>query len=185
MIITNRRTYTDLDWDAYCKLDGISFSTIKGFKGQPTEGMQLGTLVHNFISEPEKYNGEQKELVIPLARALYLEMGTAAKYGRSEVAVSSVFSSEGMSMVHKGRIDRLFKDLCIDFKVIKGQLKNYIQQFGYDHQINGYVASSGTKYGMIIAIDKSHINKPAQVQLIKYNEYWWESKIREYGRVMA
>ena len=62
MQVKDLKYYSDLDFDEYLQISGYSFSGIKMLEsGQPivpTEGMKLGTRVHNFILEPKKYDWE-------------------------------------------------------------------------------------------------------------------------------
>lgn len=181
MVVSDRRTYGSLEWDAYCKLEGVSFSSIKAFKGEATEGMKIGTYVHNFISEPDKYNGEEAAIVVPLARAIITELGTSAKFGKAEVCMTAEYEHDGMVMIHKSRIDRLYMNLVIDFKVIAGSLKNYIQHLNYDEQIRGYMNDAGVNDGLIISINRK--TRQIEKALIKQDCYWWQRKVHEYGRV--
>lgn len=183
MTITNRKKYGSLDFDEYLKLEGISFSAIKAFKGEQTEGMKIGTYVHNFISEPDKYNGEEAAIVVPLARTIITELGTAAKFGKAEVCMTAKYEFEGMEMIHKSRIDRLYNGLVIDFKVIAGSLQQYVQRFQYDEQLRGYMNDSGVDTGMILSVNRK--TRQTERIIIKQNHYWWNQKICEYGRVCS
>ena len=80
MQILNTQYYHNLDFEDYLKMPGTSYSSIKGFEGEPTEGMKLGSRVHAYLNEPKEYDWQQVDIVIPIATALRGCLGDAFHY---------------------------------------------------------------------------------------------------------
>lgn len=181
MIVSNTIYYDSLDFDKYLQTEGTSFSSIKGFEGTPTAGMQLGTRVHNYISEPEKYDWQQVEEVKAIAGAIRGFVGGAFKYAKKEISFTSDFTFQGLTMKYKGRADALIKgQLIIDYKVLSGSLENACNLFRYPEQISGYCLAAGCEKGLIIAYNKRL--KKIETKLITPSTDFWEYNIVRFGK---
>jgi len=64
-------------------------------------------------------------------------------------------------------------------KVSEVPLSRSIAHFGYDYQVNGYMAATLCDHGMIIRVDpKTH---KIEKKMIPKNHEWWESQILRLG----
>lgn len=162
-------------------MTGYSYSGItKGSSVVATERMRLGTAVHNYLLEPEAYNHENRDIVLPLANAVKDEIGALLPFLDTEVSVSADFEFAGLIMPYKGRVDMLRAGkMVLDLKVSEVPLRNSIPYFGYDRQVNGYMAATMCELGMIIRIDP----KSARVEkkMIAKDHTWWEEQIESFG----
>lgn len=173
MQVSNTKYYSDLDFEDYLAMPGVSFSSLKDKIIVPSEGMKLGTRVHNYINEPDKYDWQQVELVKPIAETLKAYIGDAFQYLQKEVAFTADFTHNGMVLPYKGRADMLKAGrLVIDIKVLSGDLAPAIKMFQYDRQISGYCLATGSSLGLIIAYNKA--KKKTEVRAIKPNADFWE-----------
>lgn len=180
MQVSNVRTWSDIDFDEYQKLKGLSYSGIKGGNFVSTPKMQLGTSVHNYLLEPAKYNHENRAIVDPLVNALKAEIGDILPHMDKELSISADFSYDGLTMGYKGRIDMVVPGkIVIDLKVSEHPLANTIPYFGYDNQVNGYMAASRSNFGMIIRINP--VTKKIEKKAIVKNTAFWELQIAKYG----
>ena len=173
MQVKNTKYYNDMDFDEYLKIKATSFSSLKDAPIVPTEGMKLGSRVHAYISEPEKYDWKDAEMVLPIAKALRQHVGDAFQYMQKEVAFTSDFIHNGMVLHYKGRVDLLKAGrLVVDFKVLGGSVDAAIERFGYDKQLSGYCLGTYSLMGLIIAYNK--LQKKVEVRAIKPNASFWE-----------
>jgi hypothetical protein len=180
MQILNIKYYRDLPFEDYLKMSGTSFSGIKGFSGPTTQGMQLGTRVHNYLNEPETYDWQQAELVIPIAKYLRMYLGDAFHFLEKEVAFTADFVHNGMRLRYKGRGDMLkIGRLVVDIKVLAGSLESAIERFGYANQVSGYCLGTSSPMGLIIAYNK--LKKKVEVKAIKPDENFWEYQVVRLG----
>lgn len=180
MKVSNVKYYTDQDFADYLKMPGTSFSSLKDEVITPTAGMQLGTRVHNYLNEPDKYDWQQPEMVLPIAKVLRTYIGEAFEYLEKEVAFTADFTHNGMVLHYKGRADMLkVGRLIIDIKVLAGGVAPAIDRFGYDKQISGYCYGTGAPLGLIIAYNK--LSKKVEVKAIKPNAEFWEYQIVSRG----
>lgn len=180
MQVANRRIYTDLEWAAYVALPGYSFSYLRNPDGvPPTPKMRFGKLVDRYLFTPEKYNGEQRELVVPVAKVLRDALGPALTHGQRQLMMTADFIHEGLTMPYRGATDLKIGKLIVDVKVSELPLVKAIQYFRYDWQVTGYAAGTGSTDAMIISIHpRTHKVSKLMVPLV-YD--WWEHKIKEYG----
>jgi hypothetical protein len=183
MQILNIKYYRDLPFEDYLKMPGTSFSGIKGFEGAPTPGMQLGTRVHNYLNEPETYDWQQPDMVLPIAKALRAYLGDAFTALEKEVAFTCDFLHNGLSMGYKGRADMLkVGRLVVDIKVLAGPLESAIERFGYANQVSGYCFGTSSPMGLIIAYNK--LKKKVEVKAIKPDVSFWEYQVVRLGEPM-
>jgi hypothetical protein len=179
MKITNVKYYNDLPFEDYLKMPGTSFSSMKGEIPQ-SAGMALGSRVHQYLNEPEKYDWQQAQIVRPIAAALRGIVGEAFKYLQREVAFTADFIHNGMKLQYKGRADMLRTNtIVIDFKVLSGSLESACNRFGYPDQLSGYALPNGCPIALIIAYNK--ITKKTETKLIKPNPTFWEYQIVSRG----
>jgi hypothetical protein len=180
MQIINTKYYLDLPFEDYLQMPGTSYSSIKGFEGEPTEGMKLGTRVHAYLNEPKEYDWQQAEIVIPIATALRAYLGDAFHFLDKEVAFTSTFIHNGMKLAYKGRADMMkIGRIIVDLKILSGSLQQAIERFGYERQISGYCLATGSKLGLIIAWNK--LQKKVEVKAIKPNPAFWEFQCVRMG----
>ena len=180
MQVTNTVFYNDQDFEDYLKMPGVSFSSTKDTIIVPSEGMKLGTRVHNFILEPDKYDWKQVEIVKPMAAAIRTHIGAALKFLSKEIAFTADFHHNGMRLPYKGRVDLLYnKRIVIDLKILAGGLDASIARFGYDRQVSGYCLGTGCPLGLIIAYNKS--KKVIETKRIIPNADFWEYTTAQRG----
>lgn len=180
MTITNTEYHRDLSFEDYLNLPGTSFSGIKGFEGDPTPGMRLGTRVHAYLNEPKKYDWQQAALVTPIAKELRAYLGESFKYLEKEIAFTADFMHNGMLLKYKGRADMLkIGRLVVDIKVLSGSLTAAIERFGYARQVSGYCLATGAVLGLIVAYNKQ--KQKVEVKSIKPSADWWEYQCVRLG----
>lgn len=178
--VRNLKLYKDLDFDKYLMMTGVSYSTIKGFCGEISEGMKLGTRVHQALGEPEKYDWQNAKEVLKIAGEIRKVIGPAFKYMDKEIAFTAEFHYQGFMMIYKGRIDLgALKKIIIDYKVLSGSVQNAIDMFGYDRQLSGYCLATDTPMARIIAWNKN--KKQTETQTIYPDCRWWAEKVLTYG----
>lgn len=176
--------FHEVDWDHYCTLPGKSFSWLKneGTVIPESEGIRIGKLTHTYVLKPKEYNYEQADIVIPIAREL-VRFFPPLLLNRmtSEMGVTAIFETEGLAMDWRGMIDlHLYGQLVVDFKIIAGDLKHYIETFKYDHQIIGYGLPVRAPYRLIIAFNKK--TKRIQTHQVQLDLRWWQYKVKQYGK---
>lgn len=176
-----------MPFDDYLQMPGLSYSGIKA-KGlqinQPTSKMQIGTMVHNYLFEPEKYEFKLSthKIVTAIAQQVKLTLGDAMIGLESEVSVTADFLHDGFKMQYKGRVDLLRAGkMVIDLKVSEMWLNKSIPYFGYDRQLSGYSLATGAKLQMILRINP--VTLKTEVKMIPISSDWWESQILKYGKV--
>lgn len=185
MQVKNIALLRELPFDKYLEIPGMSYSTIKSFDTGPfqaTPKMQLGTLVHNYLLEPAKYdffNPNHKEVQL-MASIIKNKLGMAMPGLEPEVAVFADFEHEGFVMPYKGRIDLLrYGRLIIDLKVSSVPLSKSIPFFGYDKQISGYALCTDSKAQIILRIcPKSY---ETELKTITTNADWWQTQVVKFG----
>ena len=180
MIVSNTKIWPGLDWEAYAKTPGYSFSYLRNPDGVvPTAGMRLGTLVDRYLFTPGRYNGEQRNLVEPMARELVRHFGGALGMGESQISVTADFEIDGLIMPYKGRPDFKITDLIVDLKVSKMDVVKAVQFFRYDWQLSGYALSTGCTRSMILSINPTTLKiTPIAIPIVTD---WWEYQIKQYG----
>lgn len=173
MIVQNTKYFRDLAFEDYLKMPGTSFSSLKDQIIIPSEGMKLGTRVHNYLLEPDKYDWQQVEIVKMIANAMRRYIGDAIAYLEKEIAFTAEFVYNGLIMLYKGRADMLrVGRIVIDLKVLAGSLKQAIERFGYREQVSGYCLATGSSLGLIIAFNKS--TKQVEIEMIRPNVNFWQ-----------
>lgn len=172
MIVRDTTYYSDLDFDTYLALPGVSYSSLKDVVITPTEGMKLGTRVHQYLNEPDKFDWVNADTVIPIAAAIRKYIGDAFHYLEKEVAFTSSFIHNDMMLQYKGRADMLKAGrIVIDVKVLAGSLEGAVKHFGYDRQVSGYCLATGAPLGLIVAYNKS--KKIVEMKSIKPCAEFW------------
>jgi hypothetical protein len=180
MQVSNIQYYRN-NFEAYNTMTGYSYSGItKSASFKPSEKMRLGTAVHNYLLEPETYNHENREIVIPLANAVRAELGALLPFLDTELSVSADFEYGGLIMPYKGRVDMVRTGkIVLDLKVSEIPLRNSVPYFGYDRQVNGYMAATMSELGMIIRIDPK--NARVEKKMIPKDHTWWIDQIHRFG----
>lgn len=183
MLVTQTKYYHTLPFEDYLQLPGTSYSSIKGFEGEPTEGMKLGTRVHAYMNEPATYDWQQRDMVIPIATALRGYLGDAYHFLDKEVAFQSTFIHNGMKLLYKGRSDMMKAGrIIVDLKVLSGPLPAAITRFGYERQISGYCLATGASLGLIVAWNK--LQKKVETKMIRPDASFWEYQCVRMGEPM-
>lgn len=179
MQVSNIQLYKN-NFDAYTKITGYSFSGLKGGGFTPTAKMRIGTDVHNYLLEPESYHHENRGIIVPIANAIKAEIGQLLPFLDTELTVTADFSYGGLIMPYKGRIDMVRTGkIVLDLKISEMPLRKSIPYFGYDNQVNGYMAATMSEYGMIIRCNP----KTYQIEkiMIKPNLSWWQQQVEING----
>lgn len=184
MIVSNVQLYKNLPAAEYFRMPGVSYSAIKweGVPPMESEGMALGTLVHNYLLEPAKYNHEQADIVRPLAIGLKNAVGPLIRTLIPEMAVTADFEYQGLVMPYKGRLDLCIPGrIVVDFKVLEnGGLQKAVEYFGYGNQQNGYAASIAAKQAIIISISRK--TKKTEFYSVPLTTRWWEYQVAHRGK---
>lgn len=180
LVVKNLTFYRDQCFDEYIKMPGISYSSIKGFVGEMSKGMQLGERVHHYLNEPKKYDWQQVEIVKPIAAAIRQELGEAFQYLEKELAFTAEFHYSGMKMLYKGRADAIkVPHILVDYKVLSGNLAAAVNIFGYDRQLSGYCLATGCKKGYIIAWNKN--KRQIEKKIILPEQGFWKIQVLRFG----
>lgn len=178
--ITNRQVHEAMEWEDYLAHPSYSYSKLRhpDMVITPTPKMQLGTLVHHYLLEPGKYNGEQYKVVRPAAMAVKEILG-GLKF-KSEIAVTADFEVDGLVMPYKGRID-IDAGIIIDLKVSEMEIYKAVAYFRYDRQTSGYVLGRGYNKAILISINPK-ISK-ATIAAMPMVEDWWIHQVKQYGTI--
>lgn len=185
MQVTNQKLHHKLSFSDYLKLPGMSFSGIKAkLNGEvkATTKMQLGTHVHNYLLEPEKYNhdNEHHQIVGKLATEVKSVLGVLYRTLDSEIAVTATFEHQNFVLPYKGRIDLLNHGrVVIDLKVSEVPLSKSIPFFNYDKQLTGYAISTGAKAQIILRICPKTMK--TELQRLPLSIDWWQAQVLKYG----
>lgn len=188
--IKNRSLLPNVPFDDYLLLPGWSHSKIKSLGKEfktPTRRMNLGTLVHQYILEPEKYDHSHQELVKPLAVAIKSRVGSLAKYVTPEIVVTCDMCYNGFVLKYQGRIDWLIIDkMVLDIKVSDMPLSKSIPYFDYDNAMSGYALASNANLALIIRISPKSIEKNPDAPLIEVasvpiRSEWWMNQVVSKG----
>jgi hypothetical protein len=179
MKVTNRKILT-LDWEDYLRYEAYSFSRLRNPDGREiieTPKMRLGTLVHNYLLEPAKYNGENYKVVKPTAIAVKSILGNL-KF-KSEVAISADFEEEGLVMPYKGRLD-IDAGIVIDLKVSQDAPAKSIAHWRYDWQVSGYAFGRGYDRAILISVNPIKLEAiPVEIKIV---DDWWRHQVKTYGK---
>ena len=180
MQINNFKKHPGISFEEYRALPGLSYSGLKKGDFVPTKKMMLGTAVHNYILEPEKYNGANRELVVPIARIIFDQIGELVKHMETELSVTCDMEHEGFVMQYKGRVDMIrMGKLIIDLKISEIPLNRSVPFFGYANQLTGYCLATKCENAIIIRVcPKTH---KVEKTMIRKNVDWWNYKVLEYG----
>lgn len=181
--VRNLKIYRNLQFEEYLKLPGESFSGIrsdgKDFKNE-TKKMRLGTLVHRYLLTPEEYDGEQIEIVRPLAIAVKQKISILIDFCEPEISFTCDFVFNGMSMPYRGRADLgIMERLILDLKVSEMPLKKAVDYFRYDYQQSGYAIAFGASLAIIISIHPKL--KHISTYNVPISHLWWEHQILQRG----
>ena len=180
MQVSNIQYYRN-NFEAYNTMKGYSYSGItKGAGFIPSAKMRLGTAVHEYLLEPENYNHENRDIVVPLANAVRAELGGLLPFLDTELSVYAEFENNGIILPYKGRVDMVRTGkIVLDLKVSQVPLRNSIPFFGYGNQVNGYMAATMCDYGIIIRIDPK--TSKVEKKMIPKEHSWWEEQIQRFG----
>lgn len=170
-------------FEEYLELPGWSHSSLK-HEGKewsaPTEKMQLGTHVHNYLLTPEEYRHNDIEVVRPLAVELKRVLGPLLPFLIPEIAITADFIHEGFCMKYKGRVDLgIPGKIVIDLKVSDLDPLKSMQYFRYDRPITGYCAALGTETALLLTINPK--KKTTSLKKVPLEYIWWEEQILKKG----
>lgn len=182
--VSNLQFHNDIPFEDYLALPGYSFSGLKskmsGEVIKPSTGMMLGTRVHNYLLEPEKYDGVDYAMVTKIAAVLRGYLGAATQFLIKEQAFTATFTYDGYEMQYKGRTDLLFPNkLVIDLKILSGDLQSAIDRFNYGSQLTGYAIATGCMTSIIISFNKK--NSKVESRIIPKQYEFWMHCIKTYG----
>lgn len=174
-----------MPFEDYIKLPGASYSGIKyyergGARADVTDKMRFGSLVDAYLFEPDKYNGEQYDLVRPVAVAAVQHLGAAIRLGRRQLVVTCTMIHGGFKLRYKGRVDLFVGGVVIDYKVSDMPLLSAIHHFGYNNQVNGYAIPLQAKTSIIFSISPKPPYR-VQMQPIPNSLIYWQQAVLKYG----
>lgn len=180
MIISNIKYYHDLPFEAYLAMPGTSFSSLKG-EIPVSDGMRLGTRVHQYLTEPGAYDWQQVNEVRDIAIALRDKLGSALLHLQKEVAFTCDMIHNGMLLAYKGRVDLLFAGrVVVDLKILSGALEGACTRFGYPDQVSGYCLGTASPLGLIIAYNKTR--KQVEVKAVRPTMDFWNYQVVRLGK---
>ena len=180
MIVRNLQYYDDLPFEEYLKMPGISYSSLSGFSGPPSEGMRLGSRVHQYLNEPGEYDWKDAATVIAIASELKKYLGNAYLHLDKEVAFTADFIHNGMKMAYRGRADMMKSGrIVVDIKILSGALEAAIERFGYARQLSGYCIATGAPLALIIAFNRQR--NRVETKVIKPSQDFWNYQIVRNG----
>lgn len=181
MQIFHVRIYEDVPFSEYLTFPGLSFSGIKGDGPvNPTEGMRLGTYVHQYLLEPEKYDGTHYRLVNRIAAEVVKHIGGLLKTGKRELTVTCTMVHKGFYIHYKGRVDLFAGNMVIDLKVSNLKILQAINHFGYNNQLNGYAIPLQATASVLFAINP--VTLETSMAPVPNSLAWWEKKILQHGK---
>ena len=178
----NRQILKTCPFEDYLKLPGWSHSGIKneGRTIVPTKKMRLGTLVHQYVNEPDIYNGESSDIVVPVGNLIKREVGPLFHYLTPEFVVLADFIHNGFLLKYKGRIDLGIVDrIVIDIKVTEQPIEKGMEYFHYENPMSGYAAGIGAKAALIVAAHPKQ--KKVELKNVPITQSWWEYQITQKG----
>ncbi len=182
MLVQNSQMMT-CPFDEYLALPGWSHSGIKheGTEfSEPTEKMQLGTHVHNYLLSPEEYRHNDINIIRPLAVKLKETLGPLFQFLKPEIAMTADFIHNDFLMKYKGRVDLgIPGKIVIDIKVSDLDPVKSMQYFRYDRPITGYCAALGTEVALLLTINPK--NKNVSLKKVPMEYEWWEYQILRKG----
>jgi hypothetical protein len=180
MQVTNVQYYKGYDFEKYQALEGNSYSSIKGGVFKSTPKMRLGTAVHNFLLEPEKYDNSNRDLVYPIANVVAQNLGDILPFLDTELSVTCDMSYEGFTMPYRGRVDMVrCGKVVVDLKVSEIPLSRSVAFFGYAKQLTGYCLATSSDYGIIIRVCPKTYK--VEKTSIRKDIAWWEQKVLSLG----
>jgi hypothetical protein len=194
MEVISRRLFQNVPFDEYQTMPGLSHSDIKNNgvpKTFPTPKMQLGTAVHNYLLEPEKYNHENIHIVKPAAIALKKQIGEMWRHMIPETVVLCTLVHNGMALQVRYRVDLgILNRIVIDIKVSPVPLSVSIKRYGYDDQLNGYRIGFNGQLAILIRVDPTTCGKPGiepttETYLVPPSNQFWEYTTVKYGKPWA
>jgi hypothetical protein len=182
MRIFDVRILDGVPFEDYLKLPGLSYSAVKDkkFEGPATAKMNFGSLVDAYVFEPHTYNGEQYELVVPVARRITRDLGPLIKAGRPQLAILCTMVHMGMYMYYKGRVDLFAGGMVIDLKVSEVSIMRAIEIFGYHHQLNGYAIGLDARQSILYSVHPKTTD--IQMAAIPNRVDYWERAVLKHGR---
>lgn len=181
MQIFDVRIYEDVPFNDYLSFPGLSFSGVKG-EGpiNPTEGMRLGTYVHQYLLEPSKYDGTHYKLVNRIAFEVNRHLGPLLKSGKRELTVTCTMVHNGYYLYYKGRVDLFAGNMVIDLKVSQLNILKAINHFGYNNQLNGYSIPLKATAAILFAVNP--ITYETSMAPVPNSLAWWQKKVLQYGK---
>src|SRR4051812_4975343 len=188
----NIKKYERLDWIEYLRLAAFSHSFLKQERSgivadlNITENIRIGKLVDAILTDPA--HADITDPLYPVAReiAYYIEkqFGKLIKHFESQVSYSALMQYNGFTMITKGRLDWLLKDIAvIDLKITKSRnIRSVIEYMGYKNQVYHYARLAEVPKGYLMV----HSIPLRKTELIKIdcsgneNQFWAE-KIIHFG----
>lgn len=180
---SNRRTHLGIEFTEYLTMPGYSYSGLKneGRTFASTEKMKLGTLIHNFLFEPQNYQtGPLHETVKAVGAKVLSIFGSQWNTMQFEVCATADFAVPGikMQMPYKGRLDiHIPNTAVIDLKVSEVPLAQSIPHFGYDNQLSGYGLATGIDALFIVRVNPKRPKEIEIKQVARVEEFWVNSII--------
>lgn len=178
------RIFENVPFDTYLTFPGLSFSAAKGSGPiNPTEGMRLGSLVHQYLLEPTKYDGTNYKLVRAIAGPVAKKIGPALlKTAKTELTVMCTLVHAGYYLFYKGRVDMWAGGMVIDLKVSKLDVVKAIQHFGYNNQLNGYSLPLNAIASLLVAVHPETF--AVSMAPVPNATEWWSKAVLRHGTKM-
>lgn len=142
--------------------------------------MKLGTRVHAFLLEPEKYDGQHYKLVRAISVEINQRLGPLLKTGRRELTVMCTMVYNGMYIYYKGRVDLFAGGMIIDLKVSEMEIVAAINHFGYNHQLNGYAIPTKARAAVLFSINPKTLK--VQTAPIPNSLAYWQQIVLRFGQ---
>lgn len=185
MEVKNRRTWDDIPFADYLKMPGFSFSWLKnnGEFFAPTNKMNLGSQVDNYLNEPERFDGDL-DIIKPMAQVIKQRVGDLYYKFDKQQTITADFIHDGMVLNYKGRPDWGYSPyIVIDIKMAEN-IRKTMYYFRYPDQLTGYARAKDCKAAMILSCSPKTRNNIFHPELINVplNDNWWHQQILKYGK---
>jgi hypothetical protein len=188
----NIKRFDDLDFMEYLRLPGFSHSFLKSERSGVaadilmTENIRIGKLVDGILTDPASVDMGDPLYSVAREVVYFIEkqFGKLIKHFEPQVSYSAEINFKGFTMLTKGRLDWLLKDIAVtDLKITRSKnIRSVIDFMGYKNQVYHYarLARVPKAYLMVHSIPLK------KTELIKIdcsgneNEFWAE-KIIHFG----
>ena len=182
MTISNLVIHEKLPFEDYRQLSGMSFSGTKTFTPiVPTFKMKLGTALDQYLTEPEKYDGFEYDMIRKAAPLVRQKMGGLWNKLEKQLSYTCTMKYKDFELLHKGRPDFCIPGkIVIDLKYVED--KAAIERFDYPSQLSGYSLSLNCPMAFILEMSRKR--NEAKLIACRISSEFWERQILLRGNMV-